>query len=79
MIHGMVKNRLVRRRYSIRKRVVGTAERPRLCVRRSEKHIYALLVDDAEAQRRDLGLVAVPRNWTKAEGTKSESPRKWAS
>ncbi|MBV9232448.1 MAG: 50S ribosomal protein L18 [Candidatus Eremiobacteraeota bacterium] len=31
----------------LRKRVAGTAQRPRLCVRRSLHHIYATLVDDA--------------------------------
>ncbi|MBV8197040.1 MAG: 50S ribosomal protein L18 [Candidatus Eremiobacteraeota bacterium] len=31
----------------LRRRVVGTAQRPRLCVRRSLHHIYATLVDDA--------------------------------
>ncbi len=30
----------------IRKRVSGTAEQPRLCVRRSLNHIYAQIVDD---------------------------------
>jgi len=35
-----------RRKKSIRKRVQGTAERPRLTVFRSSKHIYAQLVDD---------------------------------
>ena len=30
----------------IRKKVSGTSERPRLCVRRSLNHIYAQLVDD---------------------------------
>ncbi|MEO0108312.1 MAG: 50S ribosomal protein L18 [candidate division WOR-3 bacterium] len=42
----MDRNRLLRRRFHIRKRVVGTATRPRLTVRRSDKHVYALLVDD---------------------------------
>jgi large subunit ribosomal protein L18 len=32
----------------LRKKVVGTSERPRLCVRRSLHHIYALLVDDGK-------------------------------
>ncbi|MBI2094084.1 MAG: 50S ribosomal protein L18 [Candidatus Omnitrophica bacterium] len=30
----------------IRKRVVGLPERPRLCVFRSHKHLYAQLIDD---------------------------------
>lgn len=35
-----------RRHLRVRKRVVGTAARPRLVVFRSLKHIYAQLVDD---------------------------------
>ena len=35
-----------RRKASIRKRVSGTAQRPRLTVYRSNKHIYAQVVDD---------------------------------
>lgn len=38
--------RLVRRKYSIRKALSGTAERPRLTVYRSAKHIYAQVIDD---------------------------------
>lgn len=37
----------IRRR--IRSTIRGTAERPRLCVFKSNKHIYAQLVDDREA------------------------------
>jgi large subunit ribosomal protein L18 len=36
------------RHVRLRKRVSGTPERPRLCVRRSLHHIYASLVDDAK-------------------------------
>ena len=36
----------VRRKISIRKRVHGTAERPRLTVFRSARHIYAQVIDD---------------------------------
>jgi len=36
-----------RRHLRVRKKVIGTAERPRLVVYRSLKHIYAQLVDDA--------------------------------
>tara|TARA_B100000925_G_C22000164_1_gene470858 strand:- start:2117 stop:2455 length:339 start_codon:yes stop_codon:yes gene_type:complete len=35
-----------RSRYSIRKKVFGTAERPRLAVFRSNKQIYAQIIDD---------------------------------
>jgi large subunit ribosomal protein L18 len=35
-----------RRKHSIRKKVSGTAERPRLTVFRSSKHMYAQVVND---------------------------------
>ena len=35
-----------RRRRRVRKRVSGVPDRPRLCVFRSNRHIYAQLVDD---------------------------------
>lgn len=35
-----------RRADRVRKTVFGTPERPRLCVRRSLKHIYAQIIDD---------------------------------
>jgi large subunit ribosomal protein L18 len=36
----------VRRHYRVRKRVTGTADRPRLAVFRSNKHISAQVIDD---------------------------------
>jgi len=39
-----------RRKLSIRKRVNGTPERPRMVVFRSAKHIYAQVVDDTRGQ-----------------------------
>ena len=35
-----------KRQRRVRKKVVGSVERPRLCVFRSSKHIYAQLVED---------------------------------
>ena len=40
------RKRQLRRRRHVRRRIVGTAERPRLTVFRSSKHIYAQLIDD---------------------------------
>src|SRR4029450_4322274 len=36
----------VRRHVRVRRKISGTAERPRLAVYRSNRHIYAQLVDD---------------------------------
>lgn len=36
----------LKRKIRIRKKLTGTAERPRLCVFRSAKHIYAQIIDD---------------------------------
>jgi large subunit ribosomal protein L18 len=36
----------LRRKKRVRKKVLGVRERPRLCVFRSSKHIYAQLIDD---------------------------------
>ncbi len=38
--------RRLRRRRHVRRKIVGTVERPRLTVFRSSKHIYAQLIDD---------------------------------
>ncbi len=36
----------LKRKKSIRKRISGTSGRPRLCVYRSSRHIYAQVIDD---------------------------------
>jgi large subunit ribosomal protein L18 len=40
------KRAALRRKYKVRKKIVGTPDRPRLSVFRSNKHIYAQIVDD---------------------------------
>ena len=41
----------VRRHVRVRRKISGTAERPRLAVYRSNRHIYAQLVDDEAARK----------------------------
>jgi len=53
--------RRLRRRRRVRARIVGSAERPRLSVYRSNRGIFAQLVDDAAGHT----LAAV--NWTEPE------------
>jgi len=40
----------LKRHMRIRRSLRGVSERPRLCVYRSNKHIYAQIVDDTKAQ-----------------------------
>ena len=40
----------IRRQERVRKKVRGTQERPRLCIFRSCRHIYAQLIDDGKGE-----------------------------
>lgn len=65
-----VKNRKrSRRRAAIRKHMSGTAERPRLVIFRSLKHIYAQIVDD------DKGFTLCAMS-SKAKDFKAETGKK---
>ena len=48
MIKSLKKNKIkrMRRRFRSKKKIYGTSERPRLCVYRSNRYIYAQLIDD---------------------------------
>jgi len=63
------------RRYRIKKRirkiVSGTAERPRLNVFRSNKQIYAQLIDDMSGKTL-MAVSSLNKDFVGAEGTKSE-------
>ena len=49
MIKKIDRKKLRRRRHlRVRKKVFGTPERPRLAVYRSNKHIYAQIIDDTK-------------------------------
>lgn len=50
MKNNIKKEKRVRRHVAIRTRVAGTAERPRLAVFRSNKFMYAQLIDDNAAK-----------------------------
>ncbi|BDG34216.1 50S ribosomal protein L18 [Parageobacillus sp. VR-IP] len=50
MITKIDRNAVRKRRHArVRKKIFGTAERPRLNVFRSNKHIYAQIIDDMKA------------------------------
>ncbi|MCI5221514.1 MAG: 50S ribosomal protein L18 [Candidatus Electrothrix sp. AR4] len=38
----------IKRVRRIRKKVIGTSDRPRMCVFRSNRHIYAQIIDDSK-------------------------------
>jgi large subunit ribosomal protein L18 len=62
----------LKRHARVRRRVVGTAERPRLAVFRSNKHIYAQIIDDATGRTvASAGSVTLP-----GEGDKKDAARR---
>jgi large subunit ribosomal protein L18 len=58
----LISKQRLRRKRRVRKPLTGTAERPRLAVHRSNKHIYCQLIDDVarktlcSASTRDKGV-----------------------
>lgn len=65
-----------RRKLRIRKKISGTAERPRLSVFRSTKHIYVQAVDDTLATTlAHASSVARELRATADESTKSDSAK----
>jgi large subunit ribosomal protein L18 len=62
-----------RRKHSIRKRITGTAERPRLSVFRSNAHIYAQAIDDVSHK---VLAAASDLEATIAAGLEASAPKK---
>jgi large subunit ribosomal protein L18 len=62
----------VRRHIRVRRKISGTAERPRLAVYRSNRHIYAQLVDDDAART----LISASDRDVKAGGEGKTGPAK---
>jgi ribosomal protein L18, bacterial type len=59
----------VKRHLRVRKKVSGTAQRPRLSVYRSEKNIYAQIIDDV-AQKTLVSASSVEKDFDKAGSNK---------
>jgi large subunit ribosomal protein L18 len=62
-----------RRHARVRKKIGGTAERPRLAVFRSNKHIYAQLIDDVSG--RTLAAASTLDSAAAKEGSKSDTAK----
>ena len=62
-------NLRARRHNRVRAKITGTADRPRLCVFRSARFIYAQLIDDTTGKT----LASVSDAKSKKSGTKTES------
>jgi large subunit ribosomal protein L18 len=58
--HKLKQVQRLRRRNHVRRKVVGTVERPRLTVFRSSKHIYAQLIDDLSGRTLAAASSVVP-------------------
>ncbi len=61
----------IRRHVRVRKKISGTPERPRLSVFRSNRHIYAQLIDDLAGRT----IVAASDLEVGPDGTKTERAR----
>ncbi|MBN1804482.1 MAG: 50S ribosomal protein L18 [Sedimentisphaerales bacterium] len=62
-----LKRAALRRKYHVRKKVFGTPDRPRLLVYRSNRHIYAQVIDD-------IAGATLASASTKAKGFQAQLP-----
>jgi large subunit ribosomal protein L18 len=79
LINNYKKESREKRHRSLRKRIEGTAERPRLAIFRSSRHIYAQVINDLENKTlvgtSDLGLEG-SKSDAKDEGGKKTAAKK---
>ena len=68
-------HRITRHR-RVRKKVVGSAERPRLAVYRSNKHFYAQVIDDASGRTIVSASTVEPDLRTEVKGASTASAAK---
>jgi large subunit ribosomal protein L18 len=64
----------VNRHLRVRKKLSGTSERPRLCVYRSEKNIYAQIIDDV-AQKTLVSASSLDKDFATEAGSNKEAAR----
>ena len=74
--HADTRQARERRHRRIRGKVAGTAERPRLAVFRSNKGIFAQLIDDESGRRSPARAGSASRSRSRATG--SSRPARWA-
>lgn len=65
-----------KRHFRIRKKVKGTADRPRLSVYRSEKHTYAQLIDDMNGHTLVAAATTEPELKDLKNGANTEAAKK---
>lgn len=65
-----------RRQGRVRKKVQGTAERPRLCVFRSARHIYVQVIDDVAGRTLASASTVSPGLKDKVKGLKKSEAAK---
>lgn len=58
-------------KYRIRKKLKGTAERPRLCIYRSNSEVYAQIIDDT-AQKTITTASSIEKTLKNFKGTKTQ-------
>ena len=64
------------RQKRVRRKVLGTTERPRLCVFRSARHIYAQLIDDTAGRTLVSASTVSPELKDKLKGLKKKDAAK---